>query len=588
MRWIDRIDPPTPAPKPEWPTPFAQRCFDTARARVRSVSTTSTVWLLALIFVWLAGIEPKSSDLSALRSQRRDLARRQTKRADEKMQRAALESRLAALPGLVSVDTPLTAARETRPLPDGSRVAGSNPLRAPVEPPPTTATPDTSSRGRLRAQEESVAVKKELANVAFELPGVKGAIETAYAPLAWSVLLLALVLYVLRARLQIFDLCARGLQASPPTVAPDERSDLLGDVPAWLAPLPRHPAPGITADAFREGLGWRTPDLDSRVYAWLAFALLALIQIRVAALGVIVAEGLSTGPIRGVVVPAAMFGTIGLTIVCVWRWFREGAKAPSPPATAGVRSRSERRSFVSAVVVGGVFAAAYPLWLTGGRILRRVGVNATRRRFSGIVRSARVTLDAGVFYRNTKTSTIHYAVRVPDRLEPSRQQGFATHCLSVGESHVAILNVTYVNEKAFEKLPSLPARPLQAESARPNLSSASRSFETAAMAAVLARDPNSASNLLLHAIDYDLVYAMRRGRRPSYRLYDLLAVISVRYNLPKNLAAMRSRIVGSRLPRTEHVEAIAARLEKWEKSAEWRRRWQDKNATVKWGCVLLP
>lgn len=123
---------------------------------------------------------------------------------------------------------------------------------------------------------------------------------------------------------------------------------------------------------------------------------------------------------------------------------------------------------------------------------------------------------------------------------------------------------------------------------RVHLATASWSFEEAVIA-VFRQGPigrkksHEACQLLLCGIQHDLLFKQRINKerkkgRPSFRLYDLLAGVSVRYRQEESFNQLLEMIEGSgqRL-------VFQTRLEKWQDvTGPWRQRWRNRKKPVIW------
>ena len=115
-------------------------------------------------------------------------------------------------------------------------------------------------------------------------------------------------------------------------------------------------------------------------------------------------------------------------------------------------------------------------------------------------------------------------------------------------------------------------------------------FEQAAVAAINEKQIDRACTLLLYAIEYELRSAYRSlharkfprfKQSPSFRLYDLLAGISVRFDKQDQLKRMIELIKNVRDQRVK--QSFDSRIKKWEDAnSSWRRRWSDTNKQVSW------
>jgi hypothetical protein len=132
---------------------------------------------------------------------------------------------------------------------------------------------------------------------------------------------------------------------------------------------------------------------------------------------------------------------------------------------------------------------------------------------------------------------------------------------------------------------------------RVHLATASWSFEEAALAiirkgAIDRKRSKEICQLLLCGIQHDFVFKQRLGNkgekgRPSFRLYDLLAGISVRYQQEKYFDRMLELI-----ERSEQRLFFQTRIEKWQDvTGPWRQRWRNRREPVTWksnsGAVIF-
>lgn len=125
-----------------------------------------------------------------------------------------------------------------------------------------------------------------------------------------------------------------------------------------------------------------------------------------------------------------------------------------------------------------------------------------------------------------------------------------------------------------------------------HLASASWSFEEAAIAILQSGSINSRTTkevcqLLLCGIQHDLLYKQitnnnRKKAQPSFRLYDLLAGISVRFREDESFQHLLEIIVKS-----EYQIVLEPRIEKWQNvSGAWHQRWRNPHKRIKWKSRL--
>jgi hypothetical protein len=185
----------------------------------------------------------------------------------------------------------------------------------------------------------------------------------------------------------------------------------------------------------------------------------------------------------------------------------------------------------------------------------------------------RFQLERG-FHINTKSQVIHY---LPDGKETRFTRDIAA-------SRLKPYDPTTV--------------PINQQNPRVNVSRASYAFEQAAVTQFMQNNLDKGCQLLFYAINYELSSADKNGRSlaaksgPSFRLYDLLAGMSVRFDRMDYLERMIRLIegAGDALVRLQFQD----RIKKWQDpNGRWYRRWSDKNLRVKWtvdklsGLVLL-
>jgi hypothetical protein len=125
---------------------------------------------------------------------------------------------------------------------------------------------------------------------------------------------------------------------------------------------------------------------------------------------------------------------------------------------------------------------------------------------------------------------------------------------------------------------------------RVNLSRASFFFEQAAAVRIQKEEIESACDLLLFAIQYELQSAYRTSRAnrflpykksPSYRLYDLLAGVSVRFDKKDYLDRIVEMIKKS--PDLAIAKSFETRITKWQDSnSKWHSRWSNTNKPIIW------
>lgn len=578
----------------EWPSGLALRCLDTARALVGRATNTSILWSLALGFVWLAGLEPKARALDELKARKRAFANQQARQSYKRSSSAMLRRVPDQVDEpTVSQDPPLAPKSDAQ---SSSSEASSKETADNVSMPKGDAGLDSTARTKreqLGASQDSIARLKELANVSFQLPGVNGAIETVYAPLLWSIMLLGLIAYLYRARLEVLRLVVSALRSAG--TAPEEaRSSLLGDAPLWLAPVPSTSGDQPSRVDVERAIGWSMSHEQSTFLALAALSTTWLLQMRVVWLGFVVAESLGSDTFDTVLVPSLLVVVAVMTVGATIMWIR--AELPGATTFGTDVVHVTRRRMMAKAALGAAAVVVFPAyrWVrASGRLSWWMPFGRSEPRFRTVSRDAPVQMSAGAWVRNTRSRVVHYVVRKPVASGPAEQQGFVSRCGGQVEGTSAILGVSFLSEKNLiaSKAPALTSD----ADGRPNLATVSRSFESAALDVLQSNTRNGrvaadkldeVFGLLLRGIEYDALRAGRAGRAPSYRLYDLAAALAVRYGHRGVIPSLEDAIRSGRYARPGHNSALASRLNKWKTSAAWKAKWIAPDQ--KWGCLVLP
>jgi hypothetical protein len=124
--------------------------------------------------------------------------------------------------------------------------------------------------------------------VSFEVFGLKFPVPPLWAALVWNVMLLALLLYLARARARVWRLCAEAVSTLKGMEKPvDSLDDLAGSGPLWIAPPPSQIGKdqGVTVTDLRSAFGWNRLETLPSIAATAGFLLLGLLQLAVTAEG---------------------------------------------------------------------------------------------------------------------------------------------------------------------------------------------------------------------------------------------------------------------------------------------------------------
>jgi hypothetical protein len=123
---------------------------------------------------------------------------------------------------------------------------------------------------------------------------------------------------------------------------------------------------------------------------------------------------------------------------------------------------------------------------------------------------------------------------------------------------------------------------------RVNLATASHAFEQAALSILQSPNLNHraygrACELLIYAINHDLYMKKKTGQPPSFRLYDLLAGITLRNNRISYFKEML-RLISD----FDQQDIFQSRINKWQNpESSWYKRWHNYKHRIKWVQVNL-
>lgn len=248
--------------------------------------------------------------------------------------------------------------------------------------------------------------------------------------------------------------------------------------------------------------------------------------------------------------------------------------APRSPKAAGRRTYLTRRNALQysvAAIVGGLVTylisshKEVPEEVQGRRrtAIADNSKNAPRFRKAARRHFGPVNLPTG-FHVNKRSKVAHYI----DTLNNYRCTGEIVTKNLINYNDI-ILDIIKNPNKSFED-------------AHPNYSFISYSFEEFALQHIRERQYETACGILLLGILYDLKRIGRAKASPSFRLYDLLAGLSARFELGEYLQQMQTQI------QIEKQQAhFAGRLTKWSTaSGKWMRRWKSTRSQLVWRFPL--
>lgn len=177
------------------------------------------------------------------------------------------------------------------------------------------------------------------------------------------------------------------------------------------------------------------------------------------------------------------------------------------------------------------------------------------------------------FYLNPKSQIIHY---VPEGKKPHFTAGINASRLQPADSIEAAVQSLKPNALTTDGSRAkvfVPARP-----PRVNKHRSSYSFERAAVSELKQNNVDRACDLLLYAIQYDQLIGTPS---PSFRLYDLLAGVAVRFN--KSDCLQRLAAVIAKTSNPVAVKKLADRQKKWQDpQSHWHLRWSNRSKQIEW------
>lgn len=148
-----------------------------------------------------------------------------------------------------------------------------------------------------------------------------------------------------------------------------------------------------------------------------------------------------------------------------------------------------------------------------------------------------------------------------------------------------IRNVYYINEMRLKSIPIEDFKSLYFNQGLPhlNLSSSSSSFEDAVGRLIREDRIEQALELLRAALIHDVELQRRSGKKPSLRLYDLFAGLSVRYGQLQNLEYLIDLI-----SEAKQRQLFSSRIDKWkDQNSRWYKGWSDSTNSKQWAGLLM-
>ena len=414
---------------------------------------------------------------------------------------------------------------------------------------------------QLKNLKNQKAYEKNQLDVPFELPGgIKIPVPVIWAPTIWIVLAFGALIFLLNQRNALTALSARVASklTSNPDIAP-LLHESLADAPFWLAPLPRKGGASATPEFHAAVLGWKNDHIWIGLCAICYIALIA-IQFRVAFLGFTFVDSFGSLHERWLAPLISMIFCLA-SLAAASEAFIPRALADQPPLEAMGWMESRRRFIVG--VVTGTLAISLSIISPRLPIIESARSPRFRLRKSN-PRSEPLATQSRGLHLNQRTKVAHYILDSGQIL---------------GVSKIDVNNLIPVNFIDLKLPPNIP---------HAHITRASATFELTALEYVKIKDYQSACKALMTGIQYDRIFLTKVNKGPDFRLYDLLAGISVRYGLPNYLKELSTQLS---IKKTDQVTvgretALSARLKKWrDPNSKWHKKWTDKSKEIVW-CAL--
>ena len=243
------------------PQKLAENLLGAMNSKASGTSKVALAWFLALVFLWLGSLEPLVPQLNALYDKSRQ---------------------------------EFLAVSELRTLKAGDSGGNEDRLQKRVQ----------GLTVQLRDVRAERVKQVQALKVAFSVPGFPNFdVPVRLASLAWSILLLGLLLYLAFARLAILKWIGQAARLLYESESPEVqgRPPVAFFLPWWVAPLPSRDGSCVSAIDFRSLVGWRS-SRPAMVAVIGALFLLCALQFRVTLIGINGAFALShSAEARGII-----------------------------------------------------------------------------------------------------------------------------------------------------------------------------------------------------------------------------------------------------------------------------------------------
>ena len=433
--------------------------------------------------------------------------------------------------------------------------------------------------------ERKINKAKDDAKALINLLGIK--VEVLYPAAILSLLVLGLLVYLRRARSNV-------LRSSTAIVKASRQlgESLEGVLPKtlgkiwWLAPLPNKDGKEVTARDLERALQWQDHSRRNTILAAITSVLLIFVVCYFLYLGLITKEFIlsrefmnsANGFWISAVWQAMLILCVFWTFFQIYAWWRQRRV---PEFEDGqIRDGLSRREFLIALPISCVLVVFFTSKLTELKVIRSQG-NPRYRMPKPQRWVPEPTLPVGAFRKNVNSGIFHGILPSKPAKRLAREIIPVVHCLPLKPEalepieDIAVLRsitLTAADGKDGKKEPHV------------QLSRSACAFEQAALARIVSNDIEGACQLLLAGVRHDLFYSSRMRRRSSVHLYDLLAGLAVRHDMPQHLKSLDGLIKEQK----DQMNAIHKRQKIWEDTtSNWYKRWTNKSKPFKWSGVPM-
>lgn len=427
--------------------------------------------------------------------------------------------------------------------------------------------------GKRRAVREAASTEFEAARTAlekrtiiFELFGNKIDFSAKHAPGLLNSVIFVVLLFMFLRRREMLRLTAQMIRlkrTAPSSTEEHETAitDIIGTIPFWVAPLPRNSTCAVKSKHIRLALAWDLIETRNTVLTITALGGIGILQLLICTYSVRINVLWESTFFWA---PLVSFIILGVTFIVIVLWLSLDIIDDSHLFEVS-KAAMRRREFILSACSFVIAVSMLPIY----RRFRFVDVDEqsviagvprfipqevkARRKANRITHVSRKP----GFYKNKRSDIVHHV----------SAQGIILDAHQLNPAHLVTSSSAEIDNQAF--LPRL------------QLATACRTLEAEALKQIRQKKHNSACELLHIAIGYDRRHRQWSLHRPAYRIYDLLAALSVRYEPDVDLALLS-------IVKDDGDDALQKRRKKWdEPNSKWRKRWKNGEKQIKWAGLLM-